>query len=389
MMFLMFAMTTDAVGVIIPEVMKAFDLSMTAAGLLHYGPMTAIALAGMFLGFLADRLGRKRTIILGLVLFVVNSYLFIVGNSFVYYLTLMIVSGAAIGIFKTAALALIGDISQSSRDHTSTMNTVEGFFGVGAIIGPFVISYLLTQGVAWKWLFVIAATLCVMLIVLALLVKYPSTVNNTEEPINMRQTFAMLRDPYALGFSLASFFYVSVEAAIYVWMPTLIKDYDGNLLLLATYALPVFFILRAGGRFIGAWMMARFDWSVILFFFTGAIFICFAGSMILGREFTVILLPLSGLFMSVVYPTINSKGISCFPKANHGAVAGVILFFTAAGAAFGPLAMGAVSDAFNSDPKVGFMLATVFALILFSGAVLNLIVKPTQKRLSRLEESEY
>ena len=39
MMFMMFAMTTDAVGVIIPEVMKDFDLSMTAAGMLHYGPM--------------------------------------------------------------------------------------------------------------------------------------------------------------------------------------------------------------------------------------------------------------------------------------------------------------------------------------------------------------
>ena len=38
----------------------------------------------------------------------------------------------------------------------------------------------------------------------------------------------------------------------------------------------------------------------------------------------VYLLPLSGLFMSMIYPTLNSKGISCFPKVEHGAVAGVI-----------------------------------------------------------------
>ncbi len=81
-MFMMFAMTTDAVGVIIPEVMKEFNLSMTAAGLLHYGPMTAIALAGIFLGFLADKIGRKKTIIVGLALFAVNSYLFLLGNTF-------------------------------------------------------------------------------------------------------------------------------------------------------------------------------------------------------------------------------------------------------------------------------------------------------------------
>lgn len=81
MMFMMFAMTTDAVGEIIKEVMKQFNLSMTAAGLLHYGPMVAIALGGLLLGFLADKLGRKKTIIIGLALFAVNSYLFMMATS--------------------------------------------------------------------------------------------------------------------------------------------------------------------------------------------------------------------------------------------------------------------------------------------------------------------
>ncbi|MBI9056454.1 MAG: MFS transporter [Labilibaculum sp.] len=389
MMFLMFAMTTDAVGVIIPEVMKTFDLSMTAAGLLHYGPMTAIALAGIFLGFLADKLGRKKTIILGLLLFVINSYLFIIGNAFAFFLTLMVISGAAIGIFKTGALALIGDITSSTKEHTSTMNAVEGFFGVGAIIGPFIVSYFLTQGVDWKWLYVVAASLCVVLILIAVKVKYPETMKKSEEPINVKRSLAMVKDPYAFGFSMGAFLYVSVEAAIYVWMPTLIQGYDGSLLFIATYALPIFFILRAGGRFLGAWMMSRFNWAVVLSLFSFAILICFLGSMLFGIEATVFLLPLSGLFMSVIYPTINSKGISCFPKSSHGAVAGVILFFTAAGAAIGPLAMGAISDAFGSDAKYGFMLATVFAVMLFAGTIYNLIVDPTKKRLQDLDKSEY
>ena len=144
LMFLMFAMTTDAVGVIIPEVMKQFKLSMTAAGLMHYSPMVAIALGGFFLGFVADRLGRKKTIIIGLSLFALNSYLYIIGNSFAFFLSLMIVAGIAIGIFKTGALALIGDISKSTTEHTSTMNNVEGFFAVGAIIGPAIVTYFLS-----------------------------------------------------------------------------------------------------------------------------------------------------------------------------------------------------------------------------------------------------
>ena len=98
--------------------------------------MGGIALAGFLLGHLADRIGRKPTIIAGLTLFAAASYLFIAGNSFWYFCALMALSGAAIGIFKTAALALIGDIVTSTKEHTSIMNTVEGFFGVGSIHRP-------------------------------------------------------------------------------------------------------------------------------------------------------------------------------------------------------------------------------------------------------------
>jgi len=90
----------------------------------------------------------------------------------------------------------------------------------------------------------------------------------------------------------------------------------------------------------------------------------------------VYLLPFSGLFISVIYPTINSKGISCFPKSEHGAVSGVILFFTCASAAVGPLAMGAVRDAFGGA-RYGFILATVFAGMLFARVPAELGVRPS------------
>lgn len=389
LMFMMFAMTTDAVGEIIKEVMKQFNLSMTAAGLLHYGPMTAIAIGGIALGFLSDKMGRKKTIILGLALFAINSFLFVLGNDFYFFLSLLIVSGMAIGIFKTGALALIGDITRSTREHTSTMNMVEGFFGVGAIIGTFLISFLLNQGINWKFLYIIAAIISVILILLALMVEYPSLKKTDDQKAGLRNTIGMMKNPYAIGFSMAAFLYVAVESAIYVWMPSLLAGYDGSLLLLATYSLPVFFILRAGGRFMGAYILSRFNWDVAMVLFSAAIFLCFLGSILFGIGAAVVLLPLSGLFMSVIYPTINSKGISCFPKSQHGSVAGVILFFTAAGAAIGPLLMGAVSDLFNQNARYGFILSTLFAGLLFLGFIANQVYKPTQKRLDQINESEY
>jgi MFS family permease len=98
LMFMMFAMTTDSVGLIIPEAIKEFHLSMTAAGSFHYANMIAIAVAAIFLVNLAEEFGRKETIILGLIPFALNSHLFAAGNAFLFFLILLVISGTAIGI---------------------------------------------------------------------------------------------------------------------------------------------------------------------------------------------------------------------------------------------------------------------------------------------------
>jgi len=384
-MFMMFAMTTDSVGIIIPEIIKTFHLSLTAAGSFQYATMSGIGLAGFLLGHLADRIGHKPTIIAGLTLFAAASYLFIAGNSFWYFCALMALSGAAIGIFKTAALALIGDIVTSTKEHTSIMNTVEGFFGVGSILGPGILARLLIRGLSWQWLYVIAGTMCVLLIVTAAAVRYP-TAKSSETPIS--NTTAAITNRYVLAFSLGAFLYVAVESAVYVWMPTLIAGYQGSAAWLAAYSISIFFVLRAAGRFLGSWMLNRFPWTGVLAVFSALILACFGASMAGGVAWATYLLPFSGLFMSVVYPTINSKGISCLPKSEHGAGAGVILFFTCLSALLAPLAMGAIGDAMGG-PRYGFILATGFAAVLFIGLTLNWMFNPTARVFEQLDETEY
>jgi fucose permease len=115
---------------------------------------------------------------------------------------------------------------------------------------------------------------------------------------------------------------------------------------------------------------------------------CFAISLAGGVSWGVYSLPLSGLFMSVIYPTINSKGISCVPKSEHGAAAGVILFYTCLSAVLAPLAMGAVSDAMGG-PIYGFALATGFAALLFFGLVLNNVFNPAADVFQRADQKDY
>ena len=75
-MFMMFAMTTDAVGVIIPKIISEFNLSLTQASAFHYVSMAAIAISGIAFGSLADRIGRKSAIIVGLFIFTIGCFAF-------------------------------------------------------------------------------------------------------------------------------------------------------------------------------------------------------------------------------------------------------------------------------------------------------------------------
>src|SRR4029078_6963406 len=97
------------------------------------------------------RLGRQRTIILGLSLYGLSSLLVALGGSYPALITMTALSGLGISVFTTAALALIGHITASPRAHTRFMNNVEGWFAVGAIVGPAIVAALLTGGGSLEW----------------------------------------------------------------------------------------------------------------------------------------------------------------------------------------------------------------------------------------------
>lgn len=382
LMFLVSAMTTNVVGVLIPNVARTHGLSLTKAGGLQYATMAGIGLAGLFLGGLADRPGRRPTVLAGLALFAVASFLIVFSRSLTPLILLLFVSGLAIGIFKTGALALIGDLAPSPAEHTRAMNIVEGVFALGAIAGPLVVAKLLSERLPWEALYGLAGGLTLGLLAIADRVRFPPARSaEASARVDLLTALAIAREPHAMGFGACIFLYVGVETAVYVWMPSLLAADRADTLQSSAWALSVFFMLRAGGRFIGAWMLERLGWARGLAACALGVLACFAGALAGGLGSAAVLLPLSGLFMSVLYPTLNSKAISAFPLERHGAAAGFILFVTCLSAVLSPLAMGAVSDAFGG-PRAGFGLATTLALALAGALVFVLIRTPSQSRLT-------
>lgn len=388
LMFAMFAMTTDSVGTVIPQIVRDFHLGLTAAGSFQYASMTGIGISAISLGFLADRIGRKRTIVLGLLLFGASSALFAAGHDFLFFVILLFLAGIGIGIFKAGALALIGDITGSTREHASTMNLVEGFFGVGAIVGPAIVAWFLHIGMGWKWVYLVAAGLCAILLIGMLAVTFPQPVFRKEQPSSPRDTVRMIGDPVAMSFGAALMLYVGAEAAVYVWAPTYLAGYRGPEAWLAAYAVAIFFVLRAIGRFLGVWLLARFDWSGVLLCCTIAMTILLWIGVAGGPGAGIYALPAAGLFMSVQYPTINSTGISCYEKPRHGAIAGLLLFFTCVSAVLSPLAMALLGDHLG-DSRYSIALGAVMATTLTLFCLWNWLRKPFAARLKQRNLSDY
>ena len=387
-MFAMFAMTTDSVGLIIPEVIRTFGLSLTAAGAFQYATMGGIAVAGLFLGQLADRFGRRPVLVAGLTLFAASSFALLAGNTFLFFTLLMGLSGVAIAVFKTAALALIGDISTSTAQHTAIMNTAEGFFGIGSIIGPAILARLLGAGVAWQWLYVLAGGICVVLIVtgaadrLSTVGAHGSCAHGLERIC--RSDEELVR-PGVLDRHLS----LCGRRGGDLRLDADLARASRNAGDVAGRLQPVDFLLSARRRSLSG----RLDADPVP--------VAGRGRTLQRRHSGVVrrqradggrMGGLSAAAVGAVHvghlSDAQFQGHQLRAKAEHGAAAGVILFFTCVSAVVAPLAMGAIGDAMGHI-RYAFWLAAAFSALLFVGLLLNWIFDPTRAVLERLNRSEY
>jgi fucose permease len=102
------------------------------------------------------------------------------------------------------------------------------------------------------------------------------------------------------------------------------------------------------GRFLGGILLNRIKWIHLLTFclaFAGIIVIAvlpLAKNVViedsvnwLNAPVAAYLLPLLGLFLAPIYPTLNSTILSALPKHMHSSMAGLIVVFSALGGTFG------------------------------------------------------
>ena len=147
-----------AASVALPTIGR--DLGLGAGGLEWVVNAYTVALAVLVLpaGRLADRVGRRRLFVIGLVVFGVASLAAGLSSSAVALLVARVVQGAGAGLMGPASLALIA--AAGGKRQASAIGAWAGASAAGLALGPLV-GAVLTEQLGWSWIFLIDVPLVV------------------------------------------------------------------------------------------------------------------------------------------------------------------------------------------------------------------------------------
>jgi hypothetical protein len=163
-------------------------------------------------------------------------------------------------------------------------------------------------------------------------------------------------------------------------------NYHGREAWLAAYGIAIFFALRAAGRFLGAWMLLESRWQSAIAVLSGAILACFAVSVAGGVDWAVYLLPASGLFMAVIYPTLKLERDQLHPgRARRSRRRHPLFHVRVRGRR---AARHGRIERRHRQIAYGFWLATGLAALLFAGLLVNWLANPRAAGLAEVDVTD-
>lgn len=147
--------TGSALNLSIPDMGRYFGVSAETVGWLVTAYMLTVAAFSVPFGRIADQTGRKRILVIGILLFSVGSAAAVFGFSIWLLIGLRVLQGAgAAMIFSTNTAVLVRAFSPEERGRVLGYSIAANYAGLSA--GP-VIGGLLNYNLGWRSIFVLTA----------------------------------------------------------------------------------------------------------------------------------------------------------------------------------------------------------------------------------------
>ena len=386
-MFCFFAMGfVDLVGIASNYVKDDLGLNNTIANIMPSLVFFWFLIFSVPTGVLMNKIGRKKTVLLSLVVTVVSLLLPIFTENLAVALIAFSLLGIGNALMQTSLNPLVSSLV---RGHLASTLTFGQFIkAIASLMAPYIAMWGATHaipdlGMGWRVLFPIYMTIGVVASLLLAGTPIDEETHDVETVAERKSvvrdyvdTFRLLGNSYVLLCFFGIMCHVGIDVGTNTTAPKLLQQYARMTLNDAAFATSLYFIFRTIGCLTGSYFLRVFKtrtFFIISVSLMAASMICMmAGAANAGNPATAkmplyIGIAFVGYGNSNVFSMILSQAMLYMPEKKN-AISGLMIMGLFGGTVF-PLLMGFASDVIGQVGAVAVMTVGVVYLFTFKNKV--------------------
>lgn len=318
-------------------------------------------------GMLMNRIGRKRTVLLSLIVTAVSLLLPLFGDGYGLMLCSFSLLGIGNALMQTSLNPLLSNIISGDR-LASSLTFGQFVKAIASFLAPYIAMWGATQaiptfGLGWRVLFPI------YMVVAVIAVLWLSSTPIEEEKPDKASSFAdclrLLGQPFILLCFIGIVCHVGIDVGTNTTAPKLLMERVGLSLEEAGFATSLYFIFRTAGCLLGTFILQHLSARRFLGISVACMLIAMVGLLVSDAHYIIyVCIALIGFGNSNVFPIIFAQALTAVPNKKNE-VSGLMIMGLFGGTVF-PLLMGVASDAIGQSGAVAVMTVGVLYLIVYT-----------------------
>lgn len=343
----------DLVGIATNYVKVDFDLTDTTANLFTSMVFFWFLICSVPTGMLMNKIGRKKTVLISLVITILAVMAPMINYSYVSMLLSFSLLGIGNAVMQVSLNPLLSTMVRGDK-LASTLTFGQFVKAIASFVAPLIAGYAALNFDNWKLLYPVFLVIAV----LAVFALGFTKIQEDEEKgatSTFAQCFALLGDKVVLISFIGIMCHVGIDVGINVTAPKILIERLGMSLKEAGYATSLYFIFRTLGCFTGAIVLSRFSSKKFFIISTVAMVLSMAGLFVFDSLIPLyISIALVGFGNSNIFPILLSQALLHLPEKKNE-VSGLMMMGIFGGAVFPPI-MGFASDTMAT--QIGAVLVT-------------------------------
>ena len=319
-------------------------------------------------GILMNKIGRKKTVLLSLIVTLVSLILPVLGENFGIMLVSFSLLGIGNALMQTSLNPLISTVIKGGH-LASTLTFGQFVKAIASFLAPYLAMWgamgvLPTMGLGWRALFVIYLVMGIFATLL--LAGTPIEEEPVGQASSVTSCLRLLGKPVVLLSFIGIMCHVGIDVGTNTTAPKILMERLGYSLNEAAFATSLYFIFRTMGCLTGS-LFLRLLRTRTFFIISVVMMALSMAGLFFGHSQTVLYasIALVGYGNSNVFSMIFSQALTDMPEQKNE-VSGLMIMGLFGGTVF-PLLMGFASDAVGQMGAVAVMAVGVIYLFSYIG----------------------